>query len=365
MNPLLTEEMREVLSTLHYHPAISIIIPFEPKMSLKGELMYSLKTAADKVEKQLHEQYPEETCMLVIGKLRRIIKGLNYNTHNKSIAIYVSPVFEKVLYLNVLVEEKIMVDKSFEIRDLVYSKKQIHKYLVLILSSKESRIYLGNSTDFVRIVTNTPESAEAYKNDLPGKVANFSDVSDRREIQMNKFLHYVDNSLDIILHAYHLPLFVMGTDKILGHFKKLTKCNASVIEYIHGNYEEATSSELIKILRPYKADWKIVMQKNILKKLEEAAGEKRLVCGMRDVWKEASNQKGQLLVVEKNYMYAAQSGTEKDIIYPAIEPYNKFSYIKDAVDDVIEKVLETGGDIEFVENDMLQDYNHIALIRYY
>jgi hypothetical protein len=34
----------------HYRPAVSIIIPFAPKMRLKNELAHSLKMASDKVE---------------------------------------------------------------------------------------------------------------------------------------------------------------------------------------------------------------------------------------------------------------------------------------------------------------------------
>ena len=64
-------------------------------------------------------------------------------------------------------------------------------------------------------------------------------------------------------------------------------------------------------------------------------------------------------------MYAAQHGSNGDIIYKVTEPYNKFSYIKDAVDDVMEKVLENGGDVEFVDTDVLKDYHHIALVLYY
>ena len=182
MNPVVTSEIREVMQAVHYRPAVSIIIPFEPKMSLITELNYSLKAAADKVEKELMENYPDEMGMLVMQKLRAIIKGLNINTHKKSIAIYVSPVFEKVLYLDIAVEEKIIVDESFEIRDLVYSKKQLHKYFVLLLSGKESQMYLGNSTTFVGIVSNTPESVFAYVNDIPERVANFSDMSERKEL---------------------------------------------------------------------------------------------------------------------------------------------------------------------------------------
>jgi Bacterial archaeo-eukaryotic release factor family 3 len=365
MNPVVTPEIKEVMEAVHYRTAVSVILPFEPKMSLKTELAQSLKSAANKVEQELLENYPGELSMLLMRKLRAIIKDLNFNTHKKSIAIYVSPVFEKVLYLDITVEEKIIVDESFEIRDLVYSKKQLHKYLVLLLSNKVSRIYLGNTETFVRIVSDTPESVYAYVNEVPERVANFSDKSDRKEILMDKFLHHIDNAVDIILNAYHLPLFVVGAERILGHFKKLSKHAGAVIEYVHGNYEDATLPQLKQILEPHIADWKLVRQKDLLNQLDEAESAKKLVIGMNEVWREAMSHKGRLLVVEKNYMFAAQRGSSDSVIYEASEPYNKFSYIKDAVDDIIEKVLENGGDVEFVDKELLKDYHHIALVKYY
>ena len=106
-------------------------------------------------------------------------------------------------------------------------------------------------------------------------------------------------------------------------------------------------------------------EKDLLNQLEDAAGKKKLAVGMRDVWREAMSDKGRLLVVEKNYIFAAQHGSSDEFIYKATEPYNKFSYIKDAVDDAIEKVLENGGDVEFVDEGVLKDYHQIALVQYY
>jgi len=364
MNTIVTPEIREVMEAVHYRPAISVILPFEPKMTLRTDLAHALKTAADKVERELQENYPGEMGKLVMQKLRALLKNLNFNTHKKSIAVYVSPVFEKVLYLDIPVEEKIIIDESFEIRDLVYSKKQMSKYLVLLLSGNESRVYLGNGDTFVNIVSNTTQSV-AFANDAPERVANFSDARERREIVMEKFLRHIDKSLDIILNAYHLPVFVMGTERISGHFKSLTKHANAVIEYIHGNYEEATPAELKKILQPYIANWNTVKQKELLNMLNEAADKKKLVTGIKDVWREGMNHNARLLVVEKNYMYPAEHGGSEEVIYKATSPYNKFSYIKDAVDDVMEKVLENGGDVEFVDEGLLKDYHHIALVQYY
>ena len=119
MNTVLTPAITEVIEAVHYRPAISIILPFEPKMSPKTALQHSLAAAVKKVEKELDENYQADMALLMMQKIKLIVKQLNFNTHKKSIAIYVSPVFEKVLYLDIVVEEKIMVDESFEIRDLV------------------------------------------------------------------------------------------------------------------------------------------------------------------------------------------------------------------------------------------------------
>ncbi len=363
MDTNLTPEINELIAALHYRPAVSIIMPFEPKMCSKNTIALMLYHAAEKVEEELEENYPNEMTILIMHKLRTIIKNLNFNTHKKSIAIYVSPVFEKVLYLDIAVKEKVIVDESFEIRDLLYSKKQLHKYLILTLSANESNIYIGNSDSLTKMVSNSPESI--YPDTNKEKVANFFDAKKDKEILQNKFLHYVDHSLDIILSSYPLPLFVLGTEKILGHFKKFTKHESAIIEYVHGNYEKYQEGELLSFVKPYIKDWKKVREKALLNELEEATNKGAIAIGITDVWKEAVAHKGKLLVVEKNYMYAAVHGGADDVIYKAIIPHQKFSYIKDAVDDVIEKVLEDGGDVEFVEKEVLEKYNHIALIKHY
>lgn len=365
MKTILTPEIEDVLHAVHYKPAVSIIIPFEPKMTSKALLQHSLKVALTKTSQDLEKNYPGDLSELVTHKLNNLVSHLNYNTHKKSIAIFVSPVFEKVLYLDIAVEEKIIIDESFEIRDLVYAKKQMHNYLVLLISAKESKMFLNSSEQFVRILSNTPASLGSAVENKHERVANFEDVDKRHEIESEKFLRHIDNGLDIILNAYKLPLFVLGAEKILGHFKKITKHNKSVIEYIHGNYEDEPIEQLQNILRPYVDDWKKVRQKDLLNLLSEAKGKNKLVYGIRNVWHEAMCNKGKLLVVEKYYMYPSK-GKENDNEIPFYNnAHRKFSYIKDAVDDIIEKVLENGGDVEFTDAEILKGFDQIALIQYY
>jgi hypothetical protein len=229
-------------------------------------------------------------------------------------------------------------------------------------------VFLGNTDTIERIASSNPESTYANVNEAPEKVANFSDMNARKEILMEKFLRNIDRSLDIILKTYDVPIFIMGAEKLIGHFKVITKHGASINDFIAGNYEEKNVSELKEILKSKMDDWQKIKDINVLNKLKVAFEKKQMSFGIKNVWKDAMSHKGRLLVVEKDFKYSAEhSGTDEisGKIFKAVEPYNKFSYIKDAVDDIIEKVLENGGDVEFVESGLLNEYHHIALVHYY
>jgi hypothetical protein len=366
MKQAIDREILEVMSSAHYRPAVSMVMPFEPQMNGKEGLKHRLKLAADNVEKELTKNYGDvEQVGTVMSKLRNLVNHLNFDVYKKSVALFVSPVFEKVLYMEIPVEEKVIIDESFEIRDLVFCKQQMHRYLVLVLSGGESRIYLGNERKIVQMISNTHESVASVKNDPAERVGNFTDAHHHKEVLMEKFLLHIDNRLDIVLKAYQLPVFVMGPQRVLGHFKQVTRHNNALVGFVKGNYEDMDLPHLHEIIEPHVRDWKKIRQKNLLNKLEEAASMKRMVSGIQDVWKEAVHKKGRMLLVEKDYRYTARKGVPDDIIYRPAESDNPFSFIQDAVDDVIEKVLENGGDVEFVENGFLRNYHHIALLLYY
>src|SRR5690242_15372440 len=96
-------------------PSVSIFMPFNPKMEMKNKLMFSLSKVTDKAVSELQNKYPGEMSLLLIHKLRAIIKKLDFNTHRKTLAIFASPVFEKIYYLNVDVEETVIVNESLQI----------------------------------------------------------------------------------------------------------------------------------------------------------------------------------------------------------------------------------------------------------
>ncbi|QTE34883.1 hypothetical protein J3L18_17180 [Mucilaginibacter gossypii] len=365
MKTQLSPDIIEVLNALHYRPALSLILPMDAQVSLKAEIAHKLKIAADNAARELRRDYPEEQCALMTKKLQSLLEGLILPADKKGIAIYVSPVFEKVLYTDCSVTEKLVIDESFEIRDLLYDAKQHHKVLLLVLSGQETKIFLGDRGTLQPLPSNIPQSIYDYVPDGPERIGNFSDVSEHKQVVVDNFLRHIDEELGNLIHEYSLPVLLLGAERILGHFGKISKHTSAIIGQEAGNYEHATLTELQEVIAPCLASLQKQRECELLVRLDEAAGQQRLAKGVYDVWRAAAEGKGQLLVVERNYSFLARHSAEPGMIEALTEPYDHFSYIRDAVDDALEKVLKGGGDAEFVADGVLGDFGHVALVKYY
>ena len=352
MKAHISQDVQEVMEAVHYRPSITLLVPCKARIGMKEEMQQYLKLEADKIRKQLSAEYPADVVSLVMKKMNSLFAGIEYDEQKKSIAFFVSPVFSKLFYLDVPVEEKLIIDEMFEIRDLVYSRKRLGKYLLLVLGAKELAVYLIDAVNWVKILVDTDQSLSSAADTPHDKVANFSDNNSMGEKEIQKFLHYADRVLKTVLDTHQLPLLVMGDDKIIGYFRKITRYAENIVEYIHGDHLHDTVPHLQKIIQPYLRNRDRVLQQQVYMQLEDAASRDKLVTGIKNVWQEAKQKNAKLLVVERNYMYYAEVG-------------GTGLQERDKVDEVIRYVQECGGDVAFVDQDVLSECHHIALIRYH
>ncbi|HEY0678492.1 MAG TPA: hypothetical protein VGD17_09405 [Chitinophagaceae bacterium] len=357
MLPSILQERSIVPESRRVLPDITIILPFEPKISPKGEIDKRIEHMEFRVASELSRNFSREEAFPMLSRLRKIINTLNYSTYKKSVAIFLSPVAEKVCYMNIDVNEQIIVGEPFNMLQLIKDKKETQNCMLLVLSAGMMKIFEANAIRLNRVMLKISENAETYKNDIPGRVANFSDPSERKEVMLDKFLHHADQALHTMLNSIPLPVFVMATDKTAGHFRKITSNSKHIVDYIHGNFDDATEYVLLEALRPQIAVWEKVKQSHLLNRIDTAMSAGRLSTGIRAVRKDAAANKGQLLVVEKNYTYPVRvmPGNGETLPY----------FITDAIDTIIANVLESGGDVELVDEGVLEHYKRIALVKYY
>lgn len=349
MQTNITPSIVRIEDKKRHWPAVSIIIPFEPVVRRKDELMQNLQKIMKRVEWELGTGYDDDLVDLVMMKLKVIISGLNFTTFKKSLAIYVSPVFEKVIYMDMTVEETVTINESFIIRDIVHAKKEIPAYFVLVLNRKWSIVYEGNGSRLVKIKSNGIGNTPAVGSH---RLKTREKDEDTGEFFVKRFLRHSDEGLSILLSVMPRPVLVLGNKEILDSFKSLTVNNKSIVEYVEGSFSKVTEEGLFKEIGSYITDWDKIKIKHLYRQLEKAATEGKLVSGIRDVHRSVLHHRNRLLIVSKNFLHNPEI-TEVDQPGHAGSRFNKFSCVQHIIDDIIERVVGNGGDVALVDEDVL------------
>ncbi|MES2285506.1 MAG: hypothetical protein V4547_07445 [Bacteroidota bacterium] len=355
-----------VLSEPKIAPSVSLIIPTDKRYPQYRIDEGRVKALVKRAENELLEEFSERKTMVVINKLRNLISTIDHKQLSKALAVFVSSEKEKMIYLPFHVQEKLIIDSSFEIRDLLYSTKNSYGYLLLVIANHHAKVYRGYNSKLIEMnLSNMPLNIEEVKRDLPSKVANFSTADSVKEINLDKYLKKIDDALSVKLNEMDTPVIVCGVQKTLGHFKKLTKNSKKIVAFVEGSYEKSSPKELYKAIEPAIASWRELDQQNSLNKLEDAVNRKEFVYGIEDVWRAAMEKKGRLLIVEKDFVSAAKIGKDEYTLNTTVLNKNDPKVFPDVVDDLIELVLKNDGDIAFVDSGELEKYKGIGLITRY
>jgi hypothetical protein len=336
-------------------PTVVITLPFDPKMTSKAQVDVTLKDALTRAVRILMERYPRHIAVPVVNKLEDMAYKLNYSTHKRSVALFVSPGTTKVLYLDEALEAHILVDSGFRIRDLTTPHPSHVQYYVLLLSGRLSKMYLGDNHRLQLIKSNVFRDREQCSREEHEGGGPCTKPCVCNQSLLDKFLYHMDEALGAILDGHPLPVFVLASEGIADSFSRISRNDRHIAAYIRQYLLETKEEDLLELLQPYLCDWRNIRQEMALKHLDIARESGKLAAGMEEVSKAVRAGNNRLLIVERNF-------TDSPGLAEADGDPGAF-YIRDRVDAIIEKVLERGGRVEWVGEGQLQDQGHIALVR--
>jgi len=356
----------EPLVGMKAFPAISILIPTHTIDTGITTFRERISQLARSVEQILVLSYSKKKTENLMTRLHRAINGIDLNLIGEGIAVYVSDDIEKVFHLPFRVSEKVVVDTSFEVRDLLYSAKINRSYLLVLISRNEVKTLLGYGKSLVSVdFEGMPENLKdvTTQHSLPGW--DYLDKKAYEETNVNKFIHFIDDVIHSELKGANMPIIVFGDSKILGHYNKTSKFSKDILDFIEGNYEHATKQELVSKIEPSLKKFGEEEEKIALSELEDAVSKGLVASGTAQVWRVAAEARGRILLVEKDFKESARLGTDGYTLLIDDEVENTPNKIEDAVDDIIEMVLKNRGDVVFVSEGALAGFQRIAIINRY
>ncbi len=370
--------IQEDLKVLQNHegdPCVSIIIPTHRVSTETDKDYIRLKNAIKRAIESLHEQYAKKQVSPIIQRLEAIMEDeLDYSTLLEGIGVFISPSIEKVVHLPFEVDEKVIVDTNFEVRDLKLALNRDLDYQVLILSESNIRLFYGKGRNIVEYKDGQlplkldKETSEYQKANFinPGTASPGGSTEKANEEQKKiiENLKYWDNKLTSYFD-HDTPLFIAGDKQILGDFEQITHHKDKIQGKLTGNFDHLRNHEIADKIQTEVKRYIHELQERAIRILEEEVGFDRVSSGLPKVFEDALKGKGSLLLVEESYSEPGYLDEKNYRLYLEPDKTDGLKRLEDAVDDVIEEVLNKNGEVRFVADGKLQKYGRIALILRY
>lgn len=182
----------------------------------------------------------------------------------EGLAIYVSPDGSRLFRLNRAVDEKVAVEESFFIQPLVCEQNTAGSYFVLSLSWDEATLYRRDGESLAMVETpalpakfdelvlpRDPE--ESLQNTSHRSVGNTTGTStamfhgqgegeDKVEADRDQYLSLVGDEVSAAIYNTGLPLVVVATSEVTGHFEATTK--VAIDAKVDGSPSEWSDAEI-------------------------------------------------------------------------------------------------------------------------
>lgn len=354
---------------------VSIIVPTHRLSPERRVDKLEVERAIAHAKQLLQHDYDMAITAPLLQAIDELYETIDFNHNADGVGLYVSSKTRWIVHFPFPVKEKVVVGDNFELRDPLYKMNYADPYFVLLLTEKAIRLFEGSWVELKEIADgNFPQQyEESYSYEAPVRSAPHTghpqvksiekDKSKLEEIRINSFFRAADELLDGYL-VNDTPLIILGAKKELPWFENISSHKINIIDTISGNYNHADLKELAKIAWPVMHQHLQHIREQLILEFEEKIGEHLGISGISEVWQAALEGRAFKLLVEKDF---CQPGfLKKDSTHLYLHPpLSEHRIIADAVDDIIELVAEKNGHIFFTDNDLLKDYQRIALITRY
>jgi hypothetical protein len=342
-----TAQQVVLLQSVRSYPCLTLLLTTEPGPTMAPADARRLEGLLASAAQRLRAEGCDPDGA-VLATAKRLVAEAVASPTSTGLAVFASSGTALVVPLPVDVRERVVVDPTFATRDLVRALHRTPRHLVLALSSRDARLFEGSGDDLRPARGSSfPMLDTAGRGEHPARDAT-------------AFLRSVDKALGTYLQLHPAPLVLAGPTRVLATFAGLSRNLGRLAGQIPANVVHQPLSELAERTRPVLERYLHSRQQEALELLDRRTGSSRAVSGMTSAWLAARTERPEMLAVEQGLFFPARLSGDGDLLLPATDVEHP-DVLDDAVDELIELVLDRGGWVALVDDGALAAHDGVAL----
>jgi hypothetical protein len=353
------------LEAIESYPCVTITMPTHRTHPDNRQDPIRLRNLVQQANDSLVAEVGKRDSGPLLARLDTLVAGVDLRHALDGLALFVNQDYSAAFMIPHTLDERVVIDATFYIRDLVRATNRALRYRVLAIGEKPTRLFEAARDDLNEITAGKfPMVHDRPGGDqrMPG--GQGINTSALRDEYLNQFFRGVDAEYRRLTEAEPLPLVLVGIGNHLAAYQAVMADRGHVLTTVSGSHDVTSAHELSRLVWPAAEAAFAEVRQARLSELVEALNGDRVVSGVQGVWTAAVQGRGDTLFVEDGFFYPAALSEDGAWVTPTDDTSGPDT-MDDAVDEIITAVLDRGGRVVFVEPDALAQAGRIALsLRY-
>src|SRR5215813_10496889 len=215
-------DLRE-LQDVHTYPCLTITLPTHRTRPDNKQDPVRVKNLVTEGTNRLLGEFSKREVAPLLDRLDALVAAIDYVYALDGLVLAVNRDMAREYVLPFTLNERVVVDETFFIRDLVRALNRTRRYWVLSLSEQPTRLYAATREDLEEITTGgfpMRHTGPGGDTELPGGIGvNRSAYRDDRHRQ---FFRDVDKAFRPFAAEDPQPLALAGVERYLAFFREVS-----------------------------------------------------------------------------------------------------------------------------------------------
>ncbi|WP_338491498.1 chemotaxis protein [Streptomyces sp. SJL17-4] len=364
MDPELSSDVLAKLRQPRPYPAVSLVMPTHRREPDNAQDPVRLRNLVAAAEKAIQDDpgVTRERRADVMDQLNRAVAETDLAHAEDGLVIFVAPGEHYVWTVARTVPERVVLADTFLTRNLVAAQAAEQPSWALAVSADRVSLWSGSPERVTEHtgdgfpLTRSLEDPDAERKERIGDLpSTFQDEATRQ------FLREAHTALRAVLASTPRPLYVIGEPAALALLEDTGPFQQGAAPIHQGGLAKGPATAVQEAVEPARVARESAAATTVLAELDAARGRREFAGGIDEVWQAVKEGRIRLLAVEDHYRTVVRD--EGGHLEPA-EPSEPGSR-DDMVDEIVERALDTGAEVQFVRDDALLDMGRIAAVLRY